>query len=477
MGLFNNEDEESNDDFMKRLNAQLDSQGPEIDPDSDPLPIEQVVAAPQEAPSVAAPVVGKSFSMPASDIVRPSAKDIVDKRIADLARQKIEQSKKREGLVQEVQDADSSVINNILSAISGFGAGIAGRDAGAAFDSARKIGSSRANRALSEFDKQIEEDRRNRADESEVRAEGRLEKADARKESDRLIAQQLLKEKRDPNSEASRAAQQIIVDQYGFDPAKASKMSAERVEALFPHLKFKIENTYKQAKEAAAAEERAIDNARAERAIDAQLANAAASRAIALSGRQESAARDQRDFADKQEEQAKLSDSQIRDLNEAASVISDYENLAKVATPQVLGVQGAVTPGLLNKDKAKFNTAYDRAKGRDLKSIFGAITSSDVGLSQSAFPDPLTGADSFKSNLNELTNNAKAALKRTLDTLEASGKDVSKIRKQLGLDAPAPKTGGTTNQPGRKTEVKRQRNKRTGEERIVYSDGSVEVVK
>lgn len=247
MALFDEDEEESNEDFMKRLSAQLDSQGPEIDPDSDPLPIEQVVAAPQQPPS--APSVGKSFSMPASDIVRPRPEDVVKQRIADLVKQR---QAEREGLVKDVDDADSSIINSILAGISGLGAGIARRDASAAFDSARKIGSSRANRALSEFDKQTQLERQRIGDEREDKVFARGERDDARKESDRLTAQQLAAQKRDPASEASKSAQGIIIDQYGFDPAKAANLSYEIIQELFPHLRFKLEHTYKEKRDEAA---------------------------------------------------------------------------------------------------------------------------------------------------------------------------------------------------------------------------------
>lgn len=58
-------------------------------------------------------------------------------------------------------------------------------------------------------------------------------------------AKQLELEKKDPASERSKAAQQLLIQDFGFSPDLAAQMSAEQIEARIPTVKAKLDREFK----------------------------------------------------------------------------------------------------------------------------------------------------------------------------------------------------------------------------------------
>lgn len=132
---------------------------------------------------------------------------------------------------QKLVDANASAANPIASAFAGFGAGIRGGNVSAAFDSAMAGSQAKTKAKLDAFDK----DRENLS--KDFAFERDLQKADR---EDTIRA-----EMQDPNSDRSKAAQAILIEDYGMSPEIATKMTAEMAEARLPGLKMKMDNQFK----------------------------------------------------------------------------------------------------------------------------------------------------------------------------------------------------------------------------------------
>jgi len=137
-------------------------------------------------------------------------------------------------------------LGNIFAGISGFGAGVRGGDVGAAYKQVKDLSESGKRNALEQFDRQIEEDRRGRADESEARAEGRLMKKEEREDAAYKLAREATLRERDPNSVESMHAKEYFKRLVpNIDPTMLEKMTAAQIKSLSPNYEKMADREYK----------------------------------------------------------------------------------------------------------------------------------------------------------------------------------------------------------------------------------------
>lgn len=135
---------------------------------------------------------------------------------------------KRQALVDE----NNSAASPIAAALAGFGAGLRGGDVGAGFKGAMDASTAKTRAKLDAFDKGRDQQTKDFSFERD------LQKAD---QEDTTRA-----ESKDPMSARSKAAQDMLVQDYGMDPSVASKMTAEQVEARLPGLKQKLDREMRE---------------------------------------------------------------------------------------------------------------------------------------------------------------------------------------------------------------------------------------
>lgn len=128
----------------------------------------------------------------------------------------------RQRIVDEnEQDASGG---NVAAALAALGAGIAGRDATSAGQAVLNSQKAARDSKLMNFDK--------------ARDLAISDKERATTEEQKLA-------RKDPNSEISKAMQQMAVEDYKMDPATAAKIPAEILETRLPGLKYKMERADK----------------------------------------------------------------------------------------------------------------------------------------------------------------------------------------------------------------------------------------
>ncbi len=133
---------------------------------------------------------------------------------------------------KELLDANDKAASPIASAFAGFGAGIRGGNVSSAFDSAMAGSQAKTKGAIDAFDKARDQ---KKADFAFDRDLSKAEREDT-----------AIGESKDPASARSKAAQDMLVQDYGMDPAVASKMTAEQVEARLPGLKQKLDREMRE---------------------------------------------------------------------------------------------------------------------------------------------------------------------------------------------------------------------------------------
>lgn len=133
---------------------------------------------------------------------------------------------------QKLVDANNAAASPWLAGLAGFGAGLRGGDVGAGFKGAMDASQAKTKGALDAFDKA----RKSRMEDFSFDRD--LTKAE-REDKEFL-------DKKDPMSDRSKAAQAMLVSDFGFDPAMAAKMSAEEVERRIPTLTAKLDRQFKE---------------------------------------------------------------------------------------------------------------------------------------------------------------------------------------------------------------------------------------
>lgn len=319
------------------------------------------------------------------------------------------------GDLQSQVDKDSSG-PNWLAALSALGAGIGGKDAGAAGQSFLKMQQDSRDKKLTDFDSSTDRYVKN------TDSINSAEKMDREKS--------LLKAEDDPNSEESKMATELAKKMgYGGGPITATKFKA------FSPV---MEKLYE-------AQQKDLDRKEA---------------------------RDERRFQsgvkikEKQDEAAKLSDKQIE-------AFTDLDN-AKTELNNILGqlgknsnwtgpVDGRIPDMMTSDDQVAWRSAVGKYKDAYRKAVTGTGASpSEISRLESRLPSETDTFANFNAKANEALSELSKKKANLSSNLAKGGKNVSNF-----VDSPA---------SGKKEIVKTQTNKKTGQKRNVYSDGSVEVV-
>lgn len=159
------------------------------------------------------------------DQMDPMVKDYLVKKF-DLGDYSDENRKKLQ------DESKLSLGDRGIAALAALGAGISGRDAGQA-------GMSMLERTQKEKRQKLEDFEKGRS--NKIQEFGLDREATKAEREDALRAERM-----DPNSPRSRAAQQMLIEDYGMNPDLAAKMTAEQAEARLPGLKDKIDRRFKE---------------------------------------------------------------------------------------------------------------------------------------------------------------------------------------------------------------------------------------
>lgn len=374
----------------------------------------------------------------------------------------------RKALLEDAKSDESSILNNVMAGIAGFGAGVAGRDVGSGFRTAKEASTAKSRMALAEFDKASDAKRRDFIDSLQLKQEGRADKQEGRLDKKDAREEKAYADARDPNSEISKAAQQMILElNPKFDPETLSRVTAEKAAMIVPSIKFKLENTYKLDKEAAAAEERKVDNERAERGIDANNALARAS----LGLRQSSDSRDAKFRADnethnrQQEEQNRKdketkertpSDKQNEELTNIVDALRANDAILASTEGETAGagtgpIVGRIVPDALTSDAGQ----QSRTNIRDNRiTLRKAISGSGFSQSEAAEYERLLPSESDTVGQMKSKSEARKKLleRKAKSQLEvmAPTKDVSKYESVPELRAQLPAKPKSTEPPKEK---------------------------
>lgn len=332
----------------------------------------------------------------------------------------------RQALVDQ-NKADSEGLN-WRAALATLGAGIAGKDpmsAGQgilarqdaerqgrldAFDKARAASIADLDRSRSLEDREINLKRQGRADERE---EDVFKRGQKKFEDE----QRLIQESRDPNSERSKAAQQMLVEDFGMDPEKAKLLSAEQIEARIPTLKVKLDRQ-RQDREFSLREQEYKDK-RSDSAIDRELKE------------REFGLREKIAASNDENEKARL---QLQ----ADEIKRKREELAANAGPGKLSEAQKQVDKDYAKQYNKFTaTGYNNAKNAiekmeklasEMEKDTGLIESGGGGRISTLLPDALRSRDSIRRR-DEARNYANTTLKELFggqlsdDEREAAAKE------------------------------------------------------
>lgn len=293
---------------------------------------------------------------------------------------------------QELVDAVSKAKSPALSALAGFGASLQGKSASDAIDSATKRQTADASKALSEFDKAREDTMK---DFTFDRSISKAEQED-----------QSLADKKDPNSDKSKAYQALLIEDYDMDPAVAAKMSAEQVEARIPSLKAKAERKMREFDMSERREDRKLNR-------EVQLSQLASKE------------------AEKRETKARPSDKQIEAFTDLDSATSDLNNLMGSLGNNdnwVGPIDGALSDRLVGDDQVAFRSAVGKYNDAYRKAITGAGASEkEMSTLASRLPSIYDSPGAFKKKAAEALKELERKKAVLASNLTKGGKDVSKF--------------------------------------------------
>ena len=274
----------------------------------------------------------------------------------------------RQKLVDEKDNSGSKV----GSFFAGFGAGIRGGNVSDAYDSAMKGHQSKAQGALDNFDKARE------GKKSDFAYDQQLDKADRE--------QNILNESRDPASARSKAAQDMLIQDYGMDPASASKMSAEQVEARIPGLKLKLDRQMK---------ERELGEKRQDRQLQRESMNA-----------NKQAVRDEKQGIRDEKKKATLDEVEDRRTNIEDNITILEKMINEDGTYEAFGSHNADMGRLVDQiatDMAKLTDPNSVARPSEVDMFKKGLVQPGVSMRNSTALDILKN---FRSEVNTRAQNA-----------------------------------------------------------------------
>lgn len=299
---------------------------------------------------------------------------------------------------QKLVDANAAAASPIAAAFAGFGAGLRGGDVGAGFKTAMDASQAKTSKALEAFDKGRENRMKDFSFDRDMTKAEREDKEYG--------------DKKDPNSDYSKARQAILIEDHGFTPEMASKMSGEQIDARIPSLSAKADRKLKE--QAAALDREKFNLSKQAAGLEREKFEAGRS--------DESIARDlrEREFGLRE----KMANS--KDENEKARLKLQADEIARKR--EALNLGGKLTEGqkAVDKDYAKdYNdfTGGGETKAKDaiakLKEWRGKLDKEDKewfgaggGTLASSLPDALRDEESLALRDN-IVSVANSALKAT----------------------------------------------------------------
>lgn len=333
----------------------------------------------------------------------------------------------RDQLVQDVQDADTSVLGNLFSSLAGLGAGVARRDFGQAYKIAKDASMGGTERALKEFDNQTQLNRQKRDD-------ARSETVFKRGERDDADKQRYLKEIRDPSSERSQFAQFVLSKMMGdrVQGVDLTKLTAERIAERFPQINELIENEYKKAKDAQAREQHLEDkrqqasqfNISQDRMDDRNAAsNASRERAAAIAAGQKIIGSNQ------------LSDSQVKEYSDRRAALQRVKDVSAKfeAHPEWIDTLRSNLPPQSEEEKQARDDLLKAKTDYQFSRFGGTTTKAQEAIVNKSYPtvgaitiDNLLGDPvvNFRGSMNSAIADAERDLQTYGDTiLQGQGKN------------------------------------------------------
>ena len=236
----------------------------------------------------------------------------------------------------------------------------------------------------------------------------------------------------DVNSDESKMARSLAIS-MGMSPDKVASMSAAKFKELSPVLQKKYEIEQSKLSRADAREQRNFE-------------------------------REQK-LTEKREKEAKPSEKQIEAFTDFDNAESDLNNiLASLGKNSnwTGKVDGLIPDMLVGDDQVAWRSAVGKYKDAYRKAITGAGAGpTEIAMLEQRLPSEYDTFENFKAKSNEAIKELHRRRSILADNLTKGGKDVSQFAK---------------NPERKKNVVKRQVNQKTGQTRLVYDDGSTEIV-
>lgn len=171
--------------------------------------------------------------------------------------------------------------------------------------------------------------------------------------------------------------------------------------------------------------------------------------------------RREKEYEEKHRQRVSPSEKHLEELKQYDDAITSLEDMLASKKKNYVGaVDGIMPEWTVDGDEAAFRSKVGRYSDAYRKLITGAGASNmELKRLEGRLPGITDTEENFAAKAQEILKEQKRARNRYLDGLEKIGKNVSDFRG-----------------PKEKTVVKTQTNKLTGEKRLVYDDGSTEIV-
>jgi hypothetical protein len=323
----------------------------------------------------------------------------INPKVADYLKQKYNMGEFSVENRQKLVDSEDVGMGDRVSAmLAAAGAGFLNKDPFAAGQSVLKSAKADKRQKIEDFDK--------------GRAGKMQEFAFDRDLTKAQREDQILAEKQDVNSERSKAVQQSLVDDYGMDPAVASKITAEQGEARIPSLKAKMDRQFK---------EREFSERQKDRQLQREI----------MQSTQDIARKDKLD------NEAKLSDKQIGQITEFDDALSSIESIKRQKddfdTGPVSAIQSGIagTIGIDDSKKSAFKAQVQDDLARYIKSISGgAVSDEERAFLIQNLPTMKDNDETFKAKLDVVESRLKRNRENFLKNAEKAGKNVKKFKRE-----------------------------------------------
>lgn len=274
---------------------------------------------------------------------------------------------------QTLLDENAKAASPIASAFAGFGAGLRGKDVSQTFDSAMNSSQAKTKKAIEDFDKARDQKKQDFAFDRDVDK--------AQRENDAVA------EAKDPMSARSKAAQDMLVQDYGMDPAIASKMTAEQVEARLPGLKNKLDREMK---------EREFSEKQKDRQLQREQ----------MQSNKDIARADKKEVKDEKKKIA-LNEVEDRRRNIEDNIARLEQMIEENGTYETFGSHNALMEGYLNDiatDMSKLKDPGSVARPSEVEGeLKGLFKSGDLSLTNATAKDILK---KYREKVNERANTA-----------------------------------------------------------------------